>query len=41
MSYPPQAEDYQKSDRTCLVIGAIIVTIMIIAIVVVARAKTA
>ena len=36
-----EAEDYQKKDRSCLIIGAIIMTIMIIAIVVVARAKTA
>lgn len=36
-----QSEEYQKKDRTCLVIAAIIMTIMIIAIVVVARAKTA
>jgi syntaxin 16 len=36
-----ESEEYQKKDRTCLVIAAIIMTIMIIAIVVVARAKTA
>jgi hypothetical protein len=36
-----QAEDHQKGGRTCLVIGAIIMAIMIIAVVVVARAKSA
>jgi syntaxin 16 len=35
------AEEHQKADRTCLVIAAIIMAIMIIAVVVVARAKSA
>ena len=36
-----QGENYQKKDMSCMVIGFIVAAIMIIAIVVVAGAKTA
>jgi hypothetical protein len=36
-----QAEEYQKSSTWCMVVGAIIAAILIIAVVVVAGAKTA